>query len=347
MIYAPMVIPTLCRADHFIQCVESLKKNTWAKYTEIYIALDYPAEEKHWEGYNKICEYLNGEFAEFADFIVIKRNHNFGAFENTKDAYDQVWRKYDRFIRCDDDCVFSENFLEYMDKCLELYKDREDILAVTGYSYPVNWKIKPYCNAFLGQQIFPMWGTGFWRDKYIAFRKEILDGFIKNFVVNEKISLKQMTTARYVNAVNGALTLNSKDFTKTATDVACGIYLQLNQKFIVTPLKTKVKNIGFDGSGLSCGKTKETKYKLSKKIRAKNYQYANQKIDKEKNFIPAVDENVNFYINKKILDDFDYTPLYVILKAKIKLLSYRLVGEKRFNVFIRKKNNCMALFKQR
>ena len=335
MIYAPMVIPTLCRAEHFIQCVESLKKNTWAKYTEVYIALDYPAEEKHWKGYNKICKYLDGEFKEFANFIVIKRKYNFGAFENTKAAYAEVWKKYDRFIRCDDDCIFSENFLEYMDKCLELYKEREDILAVTGYSYPINWKIKEGCNAFLGQQIFPMWGPGFWRDKYIVFREKIENGFIKDFVINEKISLKQMTTARYVNAINGALTLNSKDFTKKATDVACGIYIQFNQNFIVTPLETKVKNIGFDGSGLSCGKVEKTKCKFTKKNRAKNYQYANQEIDERKEFIPVVDEKTDFYLNKKILDDFDYTPLYAILKAKIKLLCYRLLGKKKYDELIK------------
>jgi len=32
-VYAPMLIPTLCRDQHFMRCIESLKKNTWAKYT--------------------------------------------------------------------------------------------------------------------------------------------------------------------------------------------------------------------------------------------------------------------------------------------------------------------------
>ena len=57
--YAPIYIPTLCRDEHFITGLESLKKNRWAKYTDVYIALDYPAKESHWEGYRKICEYLD------------------------------------------------------------------------------------------------------------------------------------------------------------------------------------------------------------------------------------------------------------------------------------------------
>lgn len=56
MIYAPVLIPTLCRSDHFIRCLESLKKNTWAKYTEVYIAVDYPAKESHWDGYSSLLD---------------------------------------------------------------------------------------------------------------------------------------------------------------------------------------------------------------------------------------------------------------------------------------------------
>ena len=43
--YAPVYIPTLCRDRHFILGVESLKKNGWAKYTDVYIGLDYPSKE--------------------------------------------------------------------------------------------------------------------------------------------------------------------------------------------------------------------------------------------------------------------------------------------------------------
>lgn len=31
---------------------------TGADRTELYIGLDFPAEESHWEGYRKICDYL-------------------------------------------------------------------------------------------------------------------------------------------------------------------------------------------------------------------------------------------------------------------------------------------------
>lgn len=39
--YAPILIPTLCRYEHFVRCIESLKKNDWAKFTDINKATQY------------------------------------------------------------------------------------------------------------------------------------------------------------------------------------------------------------------------------------------------------------------------------------------------------------------
>lgn len=79
MKYAPVVIPVLCRYKHFTKCIESLANNGWAKYTDVYIALDYPAKDKHVYGYKQICGYLdNNDFSAFHSFCVIKRNKNLG-----------------------------------------------------------------------------------------------------------------------------------------------------------------------------------------------------------------------------------------------------------------------------
>ena len=111
MVYAPILIPTLCRDEHFIRCIESLKKNSWAKYTQIYVALDYPIKATQWSGYNKILDYLTGDFSEFAGMNVFKRTHNYGAHDNVVDARNKLLEEYDRFIYTDDDCEFTSHFL--------------------------------------------------------------------------------------------------------------------------------------------------------------------------------------------------------------------------------------------
>ena len=59
MIYAPVIIPTLNRYEHFKNCLESLEACVGADFTDVYVALDYPPSEKYVEGWKKIDIYLH------------------------------------------------------------------------------------------------------------------------------------------------------------------------------------------------------------------------------------------------------------------------------------------------
>ena len=107
--FAPVLIPTLNRYEHFLRCVESLSKCTHADKTDLYIALDYPANDLHWEGYNKIKEYLN-EVSGFKSVKIIQRDQNYGAIQNIEDAQQQIFQEYDRIILSEDDNEFAPNF---------------------------------------------------------------------------------------------------------------------------------------------------------------------------------------------------------------------------------------------
>ena len=85
-VYAPMLIPTFCRDQHFMRCIESLKKNTWAKYTDVYIWLDYPLLATKNGGSEEILE--DGRFGELientGDVSTLSANV-LGAVNNVKD----------------------------------------------------------------------------------------------------------------------------------------------------------------------------------------------------------------------------------------------------------------------
>ena len=53
MIFAPVIIPTLNRYEHFRKCLESLEACTGAEKTDVYVALDFPPSEKYVEGWKK------------------------------------------------------------------------------------------------------------------------------------------------------------------------------------------------------------------------------------------------------------------------------------------------------
>lgn len=328
MVYAPVIITTLCRYNHFVRCIESLKNNTWAKYTDIYIGLDYPKKQSHWEGYEKICKYLDGEFYEFKSFNVIKRMNNYGSLRNMKELREHVFENFDRVIRTDDDAEFSPNFLEYMDKCLMYYEYSEDIIGVTGYSYPIDWIVDRNANVFEENFIFPMWGTGLWREKYRKFEKDLQNGYLRHKFPNYLRSMEthKLIDSKFVDYVNGALCWLDNSLIDSVTDVSLGIYLTLEKKRIVMPTISKVRNHGFDGTGEYCEKIAREEVYLEN-IHAGNYNYSKQSIDKEKNFDLVPDSKDNTEINKMLMNNFDIRSKQEMNKVKLKIFFYKVFGK--------------------
>lgn len=331
MIYAPVLIPTLCRSDHFIRCLESLKKNTWAKYTEVYIAVDYPAKESHWDGYKRIVEYLSCDCTEFANLHVIKRPYNYGGAANMVALRDYILKKHDRFIRTDDDCEFSVDFLEYMDCCLEKYEDDDNVIGVTGYSYPVDWNISNNYNAFKNNYVFPMWGTGFWRKKFYTVYEDIVKGCIPEYVSKNRIRKREMTVARYLDSLDGTFNYGKRNLVVQFSDVACGCYMQLFNKYIISPTLSKVRNHGFDGSGIYCD---NIGLNSKKRICADNYNYSEQQIDGAKTITLSVAEQFDVESNRKRLNQFDSRKLKTIINSivrfQIKKVVIKFIGIEKY-----------------
>lgn len=304
MVYAPIYIPTLCRSGHFQKCIESLKANTWAKYTDVYIALDYPPSEKYRDGYEKICQYLDeSDFSCFKSFNIVKREKNYGAGLNSKKMREFICGKYDRWIYAEDDIVFSPIFLEYMDKALEKYEADKSVIGVNGYSYPLPYKMhNKDANIFKQKFTFSMWGAGFWRDKYNKAVEILSNDYMYNCYPKMKKNgkIEQLIKGRYYDYMFHALTDSSRYF-KAASDMSLGVYMFFNDLYVITPLKSKTRNTGFDGTGLCCQKITSTDNKTSL-----TYDYNAQAIDMGNgNEVELIEDDDTFLNdNKTLLDDF-------------------------------------------
>lgn len=327
MVYAPIIIPTLCRSVHFKRCVESLKKNTWAKFTDVYVGLDYPAKEDHWKGYNEICDYLEtGDFSCFKSFHVIKRDHNLGPGPNSADLRKIATEHSDCFIRTDDDIEFSPNFIEFMDKGLELSREDENIIAVSGYSCPVDWEVSEGSNCFLQNVSAPMWGTGFWKGRFEEFSKEVKSGrLIENFptAVRQRKSKEMIPRAweEYVGMV--AFPYPEKTLIYSASDVSLRIYLALFDKFVLMPTVSKTRNWGFDGSGVWCKRDE----------RIANGEVPPQIIDLDTDFELHLDTKKALAENRKRYSKVDCCEKNAV-KSKAKEIVYLLLGDRLYRKII-------------
>lgn len=334
--YAPVLIPTLCRDQHFIRCVESLKKNTWARFTDVYIALDYPAKEEHRDGYNKICSYLSeGDFSIFHDFHVVKREKNYGVNLNSRMLTNDILTRYDRFIRTDDDIEFSPDFLEYMDKCLAYYEKDPTVIGVTGYSHPVNWEISEGSNTFKLGCLAMMWGIGFWRDSFLDLYENLHNGCLRD-EFDEAVRTKaiyKMIDASFIDYLYILSEDSDRDLglLNGPSDIAVGIYMQLHDRYMISPVLSKARNWGFDGSGIYCGNT----LTLKNGNTTDNYNYRKQQIDQSVSFTLRPDPVIHESTNRKILNEFYYRSMPRMIKGRFKLWLYKTVGKEQYRKSVR------------
>lgn len=267
--YAPVIMPTLCRYDHFKQCIDSLSQCTWADKTEVFVALDYPTKDSHWDGYNKIKNYLETSSLGFKaiHLIVREKNYGFGPEGNLEVLRSQVFEKYESLILTEDDNIFSPNFLVYINKGLTKFKDDQSVFAINGYRH--FYPIKSGTNSFIRQNVdVSAWGYGIWRNRFQNLPP--CDYYAKNF------SFKNFFRIKKHLGKNRALNYWSYYFKPFDSwfDSAYGIHSFLSDMNVIMPAEVSlVRNIGWDGSGEHC----DTMDSLAQK-------HLTQKISEEKDF---------------------------------------------------------------
>lgn len=302
--FAPVLIPTLNRFNHFVRCIDSLVSCTYAKKTDLYIALDYPANETHWIGYLKIKKHIE-KLHGFKSITIIERNVNLGSEQNSKESMKSIFIKYDKLILIEDDNVFAPSFLSFVNKGLDIYKDRIDIFSVTGYNSPFPMPIWYQKDAYL-RTAFTGWGVGIWRNKWEKVNWT-LNNFKSILSTKEIFKILKKDYQRYLPQL-----LRIRDTGHITGDGLIFLYLLYNNMYSIYPVKTRVRNTGHDGSGVNCG--------------TGGVLYLNQQVymGMEEPNLPAnikVDKRLTKYIIKQIQPSFMYKIKIRIpetIKVKIK-----------------------------
>ena len=172
MTLAPIVIFSYDRPDHLRQTLDALAKNDLAKESELFIYCD-GAKEVTSEGMNELTNeryqaYLSRlkenrrvahAAAGFKAVHVIEREKNIGLKANIVGAVTEIVNKYGRIITLEDDIVTSPGYLRFMNEALELYKDDEQVMHISGYMWPHRW---PLPETFFYEVPYPGGGWATW-----------------------------------------------------------------------------------------------------------------------------------------------------------------------------------------
>lgn len=312
MTYYPVIIPTLNRYQHFKECVESLAACTHADKTELVIGLDYPPSEKYVEGWKLIKDYIP-TITGFAKVTVFEHDHNLGVGTNGNGAFltKYIKTKYDAWIGTEDDNVFSPCFLDYMDKCLEKYKDDDSIIAVCSYINKDEFSDNQNGNTIIRiKGAFNAWGTGRWKNK-----EKVYDDFIKPDF-REKICNKKKWIIKTFNRpeqFNNFMSWLKNPALNSKCDITIAMTNLVLDKYVIYPIDYISKNMGFDGSGVNCDKLNDNIFEKRQIIKKKEYPLIdvfNSKINSsnQKKFIYSQNKRISkkrrFLIHMSILSYF-------------------------------------------
>jgi hypothetical protein len=241
---APVVLFVYNRLDKTQKTLNSLKANSLALETELFIFSDAAKNEKDINDVTKVRELIK-KVEGFKLVTIKEQTKNKGLAASIIDGSTEVIEKYGKIIVLEDDHITSPDFLEYMNDALDFYKDDKKIWSITGYTpdikMPTNYKYDIYV---LGRAHCWSWAT--WVDRWQTVDWIICD--YKKFCCNP-IAVYHFCS--FGDDLFFQLMSNMQNKSKTWYVRWC--YSQIKQKRLcVYPVQSKVNNIGFDGSGEHC-----------------------------------------------------------------------------------------------
>lgn len=332
MVYAPILVTTLNRYESFKRCIESLKENSWADKTEVFISVDYPPAPKYYEGYNKIKEYLENGITGFKKVNIFFQEKNLGVIENCEWLRSLVCKSNDRYIVLEDDNELAPGFIEFCDKGLEIFEKDESILALNasdyvwcgnGYTPPVRKINKNENNVEKRQMVYH--SVAYWehkRKKAKYFCDEIGNNegltSLKNL-----LKLKKKSKCLFYNYLwKVALQKSGMPWYNNMLqpiDFMLDIYMLINDKYVIYPIEPMLRDLGVDGSGVNYTEKFQNADKLrTRELRSKNgFEYTltdKIRINNEEFKLHDKNDRIYFYIKIKVLSK------YIIKSFKNKIL---------------------------
>jgi hypothetical protein len=260
---APVLLFTFNRPEHTEKTLTALSQNEGAKYTDLFIFSDGPRNKTDYTAVHKVRKLINlNEWNyKFNTIQIVENLENKGLAASIINGVTSIFNSYESVIVLEDDLLTTQDFLTFMNTCLNNYKGMEKTGSVTGYnpivSMPADYSYDVY---FSTRSSSYGWGT--WRDIWqnVDWDANAYSSFKKSYNQRKNFNLTGYDRAKRLDL----------QMTKGANSwsVIFGFHLFVNNLFTIHSSNSKILNIGWDGSGTH--KNRDTN-KLNNKILLSEY----------------------------------------------------------------------------
>ena len=237
--YAPILLFTYKRLDVLKKTVDALKDNIYADESVLYIFSDGARTDADLTQVNSVRDYLK-EVDGFKKVVIIERNKNCGLARNIVNGVTTIVNKSGKVIVLEDDLVTSRFFLKYMNEALLKFENNPEVMEVSGFSYPIDYK-DDYDAGLV--QFADCWGWGTWKRSWKYFERRPRK-LIREFSLSDiyKFNLDNGFDQWEQVILNYRKKLNT-----WAVFWAASIYKK--KGLMLYPYQSLVKNIGLSGDG--------------------------------------------------------------------------------------------------
>lgn len=237
---APIALFVYNRPCHTRKTLEALQQNILANKSELFIFSDEPKNDVDEDKVKDVRKYIR-TLKGFKNITIIERDRNYGLANSFIQGNNEILSQYNKMIGLEDDNLTSPYFLTFMNSALELYKNDDSVICVSGYCFPLGIPL-PETYFIKGADT---WSYATWRRGWALFEEDpvkiksqlIQKNRMDDFALYGKGMFKKMLD----DQINGKIDSWGVRWMGSAF---------LHDKYNLYPGRALTRNIGCDGSGV-------------------------------------------------------------------------------------------------
>lgn len=245
MVNAGIAVFTYNRSEHLKKVLDGLKRNDINHM--VYIFQDGIKSDCDLKQHSQVRKIINE--IDWMKFEYIPSDENKGCSKSIEDGIYYVLARHDSVIVIEDDCIPLSNFLNYMDVCLEKYKENQKVIGIGGFAWNLEMDINAVKEDVYASGRTSSWGWATWKDRWEEYDRDF--DILKRIYFDQKASERLGIWGDDLEDIFCATLKCDVD----AWDVFWALHAVEKNKVFILPYRSLIENIGVDGSGTHCDNT--------------------------------------------------------------------------------------------